>query len=333
MKIKELQVNLDQKILASNRIVIVPHNGIDFDAIASSLGLSLIAKEMHKPSCIIVDDPFSKINRGVQIIITEAEKNFLLMNYKKFLELPSKEDLFILTDVNKNNLISLQEELIKPEQIVIIDHHDPDEHTIKSSLEFIDTSVSSASEVVSNLLFLKNIKINPNIANYLLAGIYLDTNRFSTTITPTTMRTVASLLENGADMNDVNHFFDDDFISEQRIKSLVSNAKIQSFSFAITCGEEDVEYTREELAKTADHLLKNNVDAAFAIGNIGENTISISARSKGKISAGTIMQQLDGGGNQHAGATKITDSTVNDVNKRLIKLLEPTYTKSNSGVN
>ena len=41
--IKNLKVYLESKILASNNVVIVPHMGIDFDAIASAIGLSQIA--------------------------------------------------------------------------------------------------------------------------------------------------------------------------------------------------------------------------------------------------------------------------------------------------
>ena len=50
--IKKLRVNMEQKILEANNVVIVPHTGIDFDAIGSAIGLSLIARRMKKPSSI-----------------------------------------------------------------------------------------------------------------------------------------------------------------------------------------------------------------------------------------------------------------------------------------
>ena len=86
---------------------------------------------------------------------------------------------------------------------------------------------------------------------------------------------------------------------------------------------DEIEYTKEELAKVADYLLKYKVDAAFAIGNIGNETISISARSKEKVDVGAVMQELSGGGNQFSGATKLTDCSIEEAEKRLVKILQP----------
>ena len=66
-------------------------------------------------------------------------------------------------------------------------------------------------------------------------------------------------------------------------------------------------------------LLKYKVDAAFAIGNIGNDTISISARSKEKVDVGAVMQELAGGGNQFSGATKLKDITSEEAGKKLIE--------------
>ena len=41
--IKDLRVNLESKILSCKKVVIVPHNRIDFDAFASAISISLIA--------------------------------------------------------------------------------------------------------------------------------------------------------------------------------------------------------------------------------------------------------------------------------------------------
>ena len=47
MDIKNLRLNIEQKVLGSKRVVIVPHNRIDFDAIGSALGLAVIVKKMN----------------------------------------------------------------------------------------------------------------------------------------------------------------------------------------------------------------------------------------------------------------------------------------------
>jgi len=323
--IKNLRVNLEQKILQSGNIVIVPHVGIDFDAIGSAIGISLIVKKLKKASFVLIDDPIYKVDHGVQLIIDEAKEKYPIVNKEKYFQIAPPNDLFILTDVNKANMICLKEKLNDKEKVVIIDHHTEDQTTIESNYKYINTNISSASEIVTKLLNLYKIKPSSDVANYLLAGIYLDTNKLTKNISSDTMKNVAYLLDSGANMNTVTDLFAEDFNSDRRVQELVSKAKIITYSIALILADEGVEYTKEELAKAADYLLKYKVDAAFSIGNIGNNTISISARSKEKIDVGSIMQELNGGGNQYSGATKLENISIEEANKRLIKLIKPNY--------
>ena len=323
--IKNLKINLEQKILQSENVVIVPHAGIDFDAIGSAIGISLIVKKLKKASFILIDDPIYKIDHGVQLIIEDAKNNYPILNKEKYSQISTPNDLFILTDVNKSHMVCLKDELKNKDNIVIIDHHNEDTSTIESNYKYIDPDISSASEIVTKLLNLYKIKPNCEVANYLLAGIYLDTNKLTKNISSETMKTVAFLLESGANMNTVTDLFVEDFNSDRRVQELVSKAKIITYSIALILADEGVEYTKEELAKAADYLLKYKVDAAFSIGNIGDNTISISARSKEKINVGSIMQELNGGGNQHSAAAKLENTTIEDANKKLMKLIKPNY--------
>lgn len=327
-EIKKLKAIIEEKVPEANNVVIVPHNGIDFDAIGSALGLSVIIEKLKKPVCILVNDQSYQIDSGVQLIINDTKKDFTIIDHEKYSKIRTEEDLFILTDVNKTYLVSLEDELEKPEKIIIIDHHDEDSNTVKTDSKFIDSSASSASEIVTKLLLASKIKISAQIANYLLAGIYLDTNKLSKNVSPETMKVTAKLLELGGDVNRVLELFTEDFSSDRKVQELVNKAKFLTITLAIVNGEDDIEYTKEELAKAADYLLKFQTDAAFAIGNIGEGVLSISARSKGKVNVGDIMKQLSGGGNKCSGATKLTNCTIEEVNKKLIKqILPPCYDK------
>lgn len=325
--IKDLKVNLESKILASRNIVIVPHMGIDFDAFASAIGISLISSKLQRNSIIIIDDPVYKIDRSIKSVIDDAKKNFNIVNRDKYLKTASDNDLFILTDVNKSNLICLEEELkqINNDNIIIIDHHDVGSTTVKSNNSFINTESSSASEIIIKLLNMFKIKYSSNIANYLLAGIYLDTNKLSKNTTSETFKIVAKLMENGATNSVIDGWFADDFESDKRVLDLVSKAEMYKYSFAVVSAGEECEYTKEELAKVADYLLKYGVDAAFAIGYVDENLISISARSKERINVGEVMQKLDGGGNRYSAATKLSNEPIEEVQKKLVKLIQPPH--------
>ena len=325
--IKDLKNTLEEKIINANSVTIVPHLGVDFDAIGSSIGISLIAKKLKKESSIIVDDPHYKIDPGVQIIINEAKnKEYNIINREKYLQQKNENDLVVLTDVNKSYLIALKEEL-NNKDIIIIDHHAPDKNTVKTDNKYIDTNVSSICELITKLLSMFKIKYDEDIANYLLAGIYLDTNKLVKNVNPETKMAVAKLLEYHANMNKVTELFAEDFISDRKIQELISNANFFTYTVATVMADSGL-YTKEELAKASDYLLKYKVDAAFAIGYIEENLISISARSKGKINVGEIMQELNGGGNQYSAATKITDNTVEETEKQLKKILTPSFYKN-----
>lgn len=325
--IKNLKVYLDSldSISDIENVIIVPHKNVDFDAISSAIGFSLLASKMKKNPFIVVDDSPCSIDHGVQMIIDEAKKTYPIINRDKYLQIRKDSDLVVLVDVNKKYLISLKDDIEESKRVMIIDHHDSDERTVSSECQYIDTSMSSTSEIVMKLLSMYRIKPNACVANYLLAGIYLDTNKFTKNVTPETMGIVTKLLECGASMNRVTDLFREDFNSDRRVQELVSKAKITNYSVATIVANQEDEYSREELAKAADYLLKFGVDAAFAVGNIGDNTVSISARSKERVNVGEVMHELEGGGNPFSAATKLTETTTEEAGKRLIKTITPPF--------
>lgn len=328
--IKELKNILEQKSMVASNIVIVPHKEPDFDAIGSSLGLSLIADKFKKPSCIVIDDPITKMDFSVQTIINETiKKGFNIINREKYLQSANENELVILTDVNKSNLIYLNKDITPRKDVIIIDHHDIDKNTLPARYQFIDRGVSSACEIITKLLCMFKIKYDADIANYLLAGIYLDTNKLTKNTSAETFRIVTKLLENKASIDYVLELFSEDFISDRKVQNLISNADFFNFTIATVVGNRETEYTKEELAKAADYLLKYKVDASFAIGMLEEDIVSISARSKGKIDVGQIMSMLDGGGNLSSAATKLTNCTPEDAAKKLAKVIKPIFYQNN----
>lgn len=331
--IKDFKKQLDELVQSHNQVFIVPHIGADFDAIASSIAMCLIAKKYNIPAYIIVNEDSYKIEAGVKKIIDEIKNNDELKNYiniinlDKYHQLSSDNDLLIATDVNKNYLICCKDDLSNFRNIVIIDHHNEDEHTIKTEYKYIDTSSSSASEIIVELLTLFQIKYDKAIANYLLAGIYLDSNKLTKNITSKSMKIVSKLLEKGATIDKVTEFFEEDFASDRRVQELVSKANFFTYTIATCLADETENYTKEELAKVADYLLKYKVDAAFAIGCVDEKAVSISARSKGRIDVSLIMKELQGGGNIYSAATRIENEELPEVSKKLQRVIKPSFNR------
>ena len=62
-------------------------------------------------------------------------------------------------------------------------------------------------------------------------------------------------------------------------------------------------------------MLKYKIFASFAIGYIDEDTISISARSKGGIDVSTVMKYFGGGGNEYSAAARVKGMSIEDIAK------------------
>lgn len=324
MDIKNLKLNIEQKVLGTKRVVIVPHNRIDFDAIGSALGLAVIVKKMNAEPLIVVNDDINKMQRGIQTIMADVRDNYRILTRDEYLAEMDKDDLVILTDVNKRGMVSIGDNVDNPDRTIIIDHHDMDDTTIKSDATFVDEKVSSASEIVARLMSCLKVKCPNEIANYLLAGIYLDTNHMSKNVSNDTYLAAAKLASYGANVNRVNDLFLEDFDSDRRVQDLVNRVEMVTYTIATILADEGVTYTPEELAKAADYVLKYGVDASFAVGKVDDGVVHVSARSPENINVGEVMKTLGGGGNPASGAARIEGSSIEEVGKSLRKVLEPT---------
>ena len=327
--INDLRVNFESKVLASKRVILVPHTIADFDAIGSSIGLSLAISKLKRPSMIIVDDKPYELDSGVQSIIRETKQDFNIVSKNKYLgkgETSVDDDLFIMTDVNKSYLVTMSDLMRDPENVMIIDHHNTDKSTVDSNYKYIDsTSISSVSEIVTKLLISMKVKIPQNVANYLLAGIYLDTAKMTAKIGEDTFYIAHKLKKDyNADINYVMDLFTEDIESDRKVQELISRTQMIVYKIAMSLADPEVEYTYKELARVADNGLSYGADASFAVGKVADDIVRVSARSKSKVDVGGFMSQFDdGGGNPCSGAANFHDLSIEDVGKKLELSLRP----------
>lgn len=321
------KTTLDEIFATSDNVFITAHNRPDFDAIGSLVGMALICKKNKKDCYIIVDDDFSKLDNGTKKLLESVKESFNVIRSKDAPVLMTKNSSLIVLDANKEYLISEKVKEILPifHNIVVIDHHKPDDKTIKTKYLFIDDKLSSASEEVSRLLFSYGVKLSPDYANMLLAGIILDTNKFTKNASQSTFDVVSKLISKGANATQANNMFSEDYESDKKMLRIVNNAAFQTYSYGIACDEyENTIYSIEDIAKAADYLLKYQINASFAFGYIDDDTISISARSKGSVDASSIMKLFGGGGNEYSAAARVKGMTLSQIKDKLILILNPT---------
>lgn len=321
---KDIKSILDSLLLENNQVFIVPHKRPDFDAIASSIGMSLICSKNGKKNYIIIDDDIEKLEKETKKIIKNIKDDFEIITSKEAKKLMSDKSLMIVVDTNKEYLVPTEEYLTSFNKIFVLDHHKTDDYTINTRYLFTDNTLSSASEEISRLLFLYGIDLKPEYATYLLAGIILDTNKLSINVSKQTFDVAGELISRGASPSIVNDMFLEDFEQDRAVQRLIDNTDFPACIFAIACDTSDKIYEVEAIAKAADYLLKYRVNMTFAIGKIDDDTISISARSRGDIDASRIMELLGGGGNQYRAAAKVKGMSVDEIKTFINNLLIPT---------
>ena len=317
---------LDKLLSENDNAFIVPHNRPDMDALGSMIGMALICKKNKKKCYIVINDEIDKIEAATKKVIEEISNDFEIINLETAKELMTDKSLMIAVDVNKENLVCTKELLDDFNDILVIDHHKMDEKTIKTKYIFTDEALSSTCEEISRLLFSYNVKLTKNQANYLLAGIILDTNKLSKNVGEGTYVVASKLVSKGADATVANNMYLEDFEHDRAVQRLVDNTTFPTYIYAVACDKEgsDQVYSVEDIAKASDYLLKYQVNATFAIAYIDEETISISASSKGIIDVSKIMKLFGGGGNIHSAAARVKGMSLSEIKEKLNYILIPT---------
>lgn len=320
-KLKEL---LEKSICNASKVFIVGHNAPDYDSIGSALALSVIAKNYGKNVYIIVNDNDIGLDPGIKKILDENKKKHNIISLDECHTLIDEQSLLIATDVNKRYLVSVRDDLDKFSDILVIDHHDEDKDTILTAKKIIDPKASSASEMVTQVLTSLKTKYDQEIANYLLAGIILDTKSYQNNTTAITHDATKKLIQKGADLDYVNSLFLTEFDQEGKIELLIhtpgntifqeyqqdSLLKTRNITFTINRKNPGMIYQKLDIAKAADKMLKFRVaDASFVLGFLKENVVCISARSRSDINVGQIMGRMNycGGNAKNAGGLVETD--------------------------
>lgn len=322
--ITNLKKDIKRCVKRSNQVFITCHLGADFDAISSVIGMSLIIEKLNKPVYILFDEGDEAIEPGVKKIIDEMQEKVSFIKMDMYNRIKSDKDLLICLDTNKKYLVCCEEKLSNFNDILVIDHHNTDEDTINTQHNYINTDAFSTSEIITELLSIFKIKIDSEIANYLLAGIYLDTNKLSIDKIPkTTWESLHKLILLGANTTKVNELFVRDFESDKKVRNLINQAKViklKDSEIAISVDRSHTIYTKEELAKVANALLEYKFASTFAIGYIKPDLISISARSLGDIDISQIMSFFGGGGTKRSSAARVNVDKIEEIGKKLEKI-------------
>lgn len=309
-----------RKIIKKHEVIfIVGHKDLDLDAIGGALGMSYIVKKFHKDAYIIIDD--ETFEPGVEKIINQTLKSSFIKS-KDIDKKKKQKNLLIVVDTNKPVLLQNSDLINQFSDIVVIDHHQPNDSSIKEGLILIDTESSSCCELITELIYYYGIKLEKEIATTILGGIVLDTNNFVVKTQAKTYFAAYHLTTFGADPKKVQYYLKQDIKDYIIRQKVIVDVEIINKKYAVTTGDESIKYKREELAKVADTLLQfNGIEASFVVGKTTDGSIGISARSGGKINVGSILEELGGGGGLQEAAAQRKNTTIEKTKQDLLKIL------------
>ena len=326
MKLIEKKKEFKKKITKSKTIFIMAHKDLDLDALGSSIGLYFILEKLNKNCFLIIND--TKHESGVSKVLQELEGCLNVIKSNQIednLYIRDKKNLLIILDTNKKDLVQASDALdyFDIENTIILDHHDLGETSLEAGLRIIDNEISSTCEIITNLIEIYNIELDPYYATLILSGIVLDTNNFTLKTNSETYYAAYYLSSMGASTKKVQYLLKQDLKDYIERQKVITNVDILNEKIAIAKGSPYMIYRREDLAKIADTLLFfNDIEASFVIAKSTSNTIAISARSMGKYNISSILSPLGGGGSNLSGAVRIKDSTISKVETKLKTILK-----------
>lgn len=318
---------LREMIETHERVIVMGHRISDVDALGASVGVLCAAKVLGKQAQIVVNDPTASL-RTVMERFTE-ENGYdpnMFIDSARALEIADRNTLVMVVDTNRPSYTECPELLKKRCSVVVFDHHRQGSEVIENPiLSYIEPYASSTCEMIAEVLqyFSEDIKLEPEEADAIYAGILIDTNNFTTKTGVRTFEAAAYLKRCGAEINRVRKMLRNDMESYKKRAEILQNAEVYRGCFAISvCNSEDVESPTIVGAQAANELLNiTGIKASFVLTEF-EGKIFVSSRSIDEINVQLIMERLGGGGHLSMAGAQLTDCTVEEGKKRLKDTLD-----------
>lgn len=289
---------LRQLIDQSSKVLIMGHKYPDMDSFGAALGVFRITSTRNKDAYIVIN-AFNDTLQEVYTLAKESEA-YTFINNEKALALVDKDTLVVVLDTHRPSLVECQELLEATDRIAVIDHHRKSEENIENAtLAYMEPYASSTSELVTEILqySLEKKTIIKFEAEALLAGITVDTNRFSVKTGVRTFEAASWLRRSGADTSSVKRYFQTDVEAFKLRANTIVNARISKWGIAYSICEGVHPDMQIINAQAADELLAiKGVRASFVAGLSDLGKTVLSARSLGEINVQAVMEKLGGGG-------------------------------------
>ena len=318
---KHIFQKLNEIIKEYDNFIVTGHKDPDLDSLGSCLGLCEVIESFGKKAYLFLNDKhLENYNSNINQAFEKMEKDVICVNERSYKKIDGKT-LLIVLDTHIGDRLEYPK-LLEVFDIIVLDHHIKSKNYIKDTkFLYIDSNLSSMSELITFYAEYVNIDLDNVIATILLGGIEIDTNGFNLKTTSSTYEAASTLMEMGADSILKQELLQESKEEYMKRANFIRNSFMVSDNIAMCIINKLC--TSMELAEVAEELLTfEDVKVSYVIGKLEDNLVGVSARSLGEIDVSEIMKKLGGGGHNSNAAAQIKDKIIKEVKQKIIDLIK-----------
>ena len=167
------------------------------------------------------------------------------------------------------------------------------------------------------------VHVNAQEATIAYLGILIDSNRFKARTGARTFEACAVLRTLGVDPNEAEDLIKENIEEFEERSSIMRYGRVIFDNIMIAPVKTKSIITKTMMSKCADAMLSiKGIEASFVIGYTKDNTVAVSARSKGKINVQKLMEEMNGGGHFSAAALSRENASVEEIETELIETIQ-----------
>lgn len=313
VKTRAVAVALKDFIGQSDRVILVGHNGADYDCFGAAMGLQRAVRALGKKPYIIHDNNSPAIKNLYDELREKEEYKGMFIAPEDALEEITQNSLVIVLDTHRPSMLP-DERIIKfASKVVLIDHHRRSTEFINPcSLVYHEPYASSTCEMAAELLEYMDLgsALTPTEAECLYTGILMDTKNFMLKTGVRTFEAASYLRRLGLNTVAVKKLFNVNKQDYDHKVDIVKTAKDISNNIAVAKTYEKYQNIKVVASQAADEMLNiGNIKASFVVYPM-DNAVGVSARSLGDVNVQLIVEKLGGGGHMTVAGAQIKNVSV-----------------------
>lgn len=320
-------LEIGNRILDADSILIYPHVHMDGDALGSSSALCIALRKLGKTAYVVSSEA------------TPANLDFLEYGcVTRDTEILDEYDLALMVDCGSLTRITGREEIFKrAKSHGVIDHHGVTENDVEFDFGVVEADSAATGELIYLLIKEMGWEIDLDIASALWVAITTDTGNFQHNNTTARSHVIASELHSveGFDSKVLSNLvYNRNSLNAIKLESLVmNNANIYDKGRVIISRvtQAMLHETGTRMDETDGFIQKlmsiNGVEVGCILKEHSAFSIKASLRSKAAANVARVAQQFEGGGHiKAAGCTIRTtvDEAENLISEALIQEVETT---------